>query len=80
MTTNKKFKKSLLTIGFVSCSPFVQAQAPDASALPQGGQVVSGQASISTQANQMNINQASQQAILNWQQFNIGADATVNFS
>jgi filamentous hemagglutinin family protein len=52
--------------------------------LPTGGQVVAGNASInsSSTANSavMNINQASQKAIINWDSFNVGKNATVNFN
>ncbi|PZN84616.1 MAG: hypothetical protein DM484_02565, partial [Candidatus Methylumidiphilus alinenensis] len=53
---------------------------PAPTALPTGGQVVSGQATISQPgAAQLQINQATQQATLNWQTFNIGSAAQVNF-
>jgi len=50
-------------------------------ALPQGGQVVAGQADITNpSAVQMQINQATQKAIINWQQFSIAAPEAVNFT
>jgi len=49
-------------------------------ALPDGMEVVSGQASASTpNAQSMVITQGSQKAILNWQSFNIGAGQSVQF-
>ena len=52
--------------------------------LPTGGQVVAGNATIqsSTTANTavMNINQTSQRAVVNWDSFNVGKNATVNFN
>ena len=51
-----------------------------ANALPTGGNIAAGQASISKTSNVMNINQSSQKAIINWSSFNIGKDATVNFN
>ncbi|PKB22917.1 YDG domain-containing protein [Janthinobacterium sp. 64] len=48
-------------------------------ATPTGGQVVAGTASISQQGNSTTIRQASQQATLNWNSFNVGANETVNF-
>lgn len=49
-------------------------------ALPNGMEVVSGQASASTPtAQSMVITQGSQKAILNWQSFNIGAGQSVQF-
>lgn len=65
---------------------YVQAAspAPASNALPTNGQVVAGSASISqTQtANSatMNVNQSSQRAIINWDSFNVGKNATVNFN
>ncbi len=52
--------------------------APATNALPTGGTVVQGAASMSQNANQLNIQQATQRAAINWQSFNIGAAATVN--
>jgi len=49
-------------------------------ALPQGGQVVSGQAQIrQPNATTMNINQATQKAIINWQKFSIANPELVQF-
>jgi filamentous hemagglutinin family protein len=47
-------------------------------ALPTGGTVVQGAVSMSQTANQLNIQQATQRAAINWQSFNIGAAASVN--
>ncbi|WP_310449086.1 filamentous hemagglutinin N-terminal domain-containing protein [Sulfuritalea sp.] len=58
---------------------FALAAAPAPTALPTGGQVVAGQASIQQAGAAMTIRQATDQAILNWQTFNIGASASVNF-
>ena len=64
-------------------TPLAQAQLT-ANTLPTGSQVVQGSASVSAPAviagrNTLNINQQSQQAILNWNTFNIGSNGTVNF-
>lgn len=54
--------------------------APAANALPQGGTVVSGQATIQpVTGQQMVVQQDSQRAILNWQSFDIGSAASVRF-
>ncbi|MET3449737.1 filamentous hemagglutinin N-terminal domain-containing protein, partial [Ralstonia sp. 1138] len=51
-----------------------------AGALPQGGTVVGGQATIGQpNANQMLIQQGSQRAAINWQSFNVGAGNSVQF-
>ena len=48
--------------------------------LPTGGQLVAGQASIAQSGAVMNINQSSNRAALNWQTFNVGSAAQVNFN
>ena len=47
--------------------------------LPQGAQVTAGDVSIQSSAHVMNVDQSSPKAIINWQTFNVGQDATVNF-
>ncbi len=47
--------------------------------LPVGAQVVAGQASIATQGSAMSVNQGSARAIINWQAFDIGNQASVTF-
>ena len=49
------------------------------SALPQGGQVVEGSASIGSRGNFMQINQRSGKAIINWDSYNIGDREWVNY-
>lgn len=49
-------------------------------ALPQGGQVVHGQATIATQGNAMTIQQAAGNATLNWSHFNVGTGESVRFN
>lgn len=53
---------------------------PAANALPTGGQVTAGQATIAQSGNTMNINQSSQRAVVNWNSFDVGSQATVNFN
>ena len=52
--------------------------------LPTGGQVVAGNATISSSSTAnnavMNVNQTSQRAVVNWDSFNVGKNATVNFN
>src|ERR1035437_3206210 len=49
-------------------------------ALPTGGVVAAGAASISTGAGSTVINQSTQNAALNWQSFNIAAGESVRFN
>ncbi|MBC6906300.1 filamentous hemagglutinin N-terminal domain-containing protein [Saccharophagus sp. K07] len=55
------------------------ALAGPAYALPEGGQVVAGDASIAVNGNVMDIQQNSQRAILNFHSFDIANQQTVNF-
>jgi len=50
-----------------------------ATALPGGGQVAAGQATIGSAGTNMTIDQGSQRAIINWQNFDIGSQASVTF-
>lgn len=56
-----------------------QAGAPAAHALPEGGQVVAGQAGIGRTGNTLTVTQGSPRAAIDWQRFDIGADAQVRF-
>jgi filamentous hemagglutinin family protein len=73
-----KGRKSLLRMGTVA-GALTLAFGSSAYALPVGGSVTSGTASISSGASTMTVNQASQNASINWQSFNIGSTETVNF-
>ena len=76
-----KFRLHPIFLGLqLALAGAAMAAGPAPTALPTGGQVVSGQATISQPgAAQLQINQATQQATLNWQTFNIGSAAQVNF-
>jgi len=56
------------------------AGTPAANALPTGGKVTAGAAVITQSGNTMNINQSSQRAVINWNSFDVGSQATVNFN
>jgi filamentous hemagglutinin family protein len=73
---------SLLRSGFArAAAGALGAAAPFAVlANPSGGQVVAGSATINNAGNNgMVINQGSQRAVINWQQFNVGANQYVQF-
>ncbi|MDD5333790.1 MAG: filamentous hemagglutinin N-terminal domain-containing protein, partial [Rhodoferax sp.] len=53
---------------------------PAPTRLPTGGQVVAGTASIAQSGALMNINQSSQRAAIDWQTFNVGSAAQLNFN
>src|ERR1700730_6693953 len=49
--------------------------------LPTGGSVAAGSATIGTPSNgTLNINQSTNQAIINWNSFSVGRGGTVNFN
>ena len=52
---------------------------PAADALPIQGQVIAGQASITQQQANMTVTQSSDKAIIDWQSFNIGKQAHVDY-
>jgi filamentous hemagglutinin family protein len=51
----------------------------DAYALPTGGAVSAGSATIASEPGKLTINQSSQNAAINWQSFSIGAAEAVRF-
>ncbi|NBX62757.1 MAG: filamentous hemagglutinin N-terminal domain-containing protein, partial [Betaproteobacteria bacterium] len=63
------------------CMGLARAQtAPAPTQLPSGGKVVGGNASISASGSTLNINQSSNRAAIDWNSFNVGSDARVNFN
>ena len=66
----------LLAIGLIAVAVLF---AESADANPTGGSVVAGSASISGGAGLETITQSSQNSIINWQSFSIGAGETTNF-
>ncbi len=63
----------------LALAPATPTWALDANALPSGGQVVAGSSGIATGGNAMTVNQTSQNLAIDWQSFNIGANAAVRF-
>jgi hypothetical protein len=66
----------LVNLGFAFVS--LAWAAPASNALPTGGQVAQGAASISQSGANMAIHQSTARAVVNWQSFDIGKDAKVN--
>src|SRR3954464_3198371 len=50
-----------------------------ARALPQGGTVQAGSATIATSSNSVVVKQATDKAVLDWRSFNIGGSESVQF-
>ncbi|WP_132647784.1 YDG domain-containing protein, partial [Rubrivivax gelatinosus] len=67
----------VLGAGLVLGSTAAWAGPPAANALPQGGQLVSGQATAQRQGARLDISQTSQRAAINWTNFDIGSQARV---
>src|SRR5918992_2124976 len=57
----------------------VAAQSIAGTALPTDGRVIRGEASIAQSGTAMRIDQSSARAAIDWQSFNIGAQASVTF-
>lgn len=62
------------------CCGAAPAFAIDPSSLPTGGQIIAGQADITQSGSAMTVIQGSQRLIANWDTFNIGQNASVDFS
>ncbi|MFA5040411.1 MAG: MBG domain-containing protein, partial [Bdellovibrionales bacterium] len=56
------------------------ADTPAATQLPTGGVVTSGSVNITSSSSVMDVNQSTQKAIINWNTFDVGSQATVNFN
>ncbi len=69
-----------IAIAIASNLSITSVHALPANALPTGAAVVQGQASIQQSTNQLQVNQNSPKAIINWDTFNIGKDAGVTFN
>lgn len=68
-----------LTLG-VSMIPFAQVFALDDNALPSGGNVVGGSASFDYNTpNHLDVYQGTDRAVIEWNSFNIGANASTQF-
>ncbi len=74
----KCFRLSPL-VAALALLPAAAFAAPAPLTLPVGGQLVAGQAVISQTGATLNIDQTSSRAAIDWQTFNIGSAATVNF-
>ena len=76
----RKTAKLLAALAIALMAQNGMAAEPAATALPTGGKVIAGAANIAQSGNTMNINQSSQRAVINWNSFDVGAKAAVNFN
>ena len=65
-------------VGIVAAGAALVGTSSPASALPQGGEVAAGAADIAKSQAEMAIHQATENAVINWQSFNIAANERVN--
>jgi filamentous hemagglutinin family protein len=73
--------RPLMVLGAVSAAwGGASAQSVDPSTLPQGANVVGGNATVQQAGNALNINQSSNRTVIDWRSFDIGSSAQVNFS
>ena len=80
-TTCKAGAISLLAASIaLAFTPPALAQTVATNALPTGGSVVAGQATISSNAANMLVQQSSNRAVIDWGGFNVGSNAQVNFA
>ncbi|MEX8512671.1 MAG: filamentous hemagglutinin N-terminal domain-containing protein, partial [Leptothrix ochracea] len=77
---SKAVQRMVVALGF-SAATSSWGVAPLPATLPTGGQVVAGQATLNpvAAAASLVVNQSSQRAIIQWNSFNIGAQASVTF-
>lgn len=68
-----------LAMAALAASSSLFAASLVASALPQGGQITAGSATVSSLGNAMTVQQNSDRAAINWNTFSIGRDASVRF-
>jgi filamentous hemagglutinin family protein len=72
-------RKTLNTLMLLLLPASTVGAEPALNALPGGATIVHGDASLSRQENTLLIEQQSDKAIIEWQNFDIGRDATVHF-
>jgi filamentous hemagglutinin family protein len=70
---------SIVALGGIASLSHAQ-QAPPSTQLPTGANVVRGAASIVQSGATLNVSQTTQNAVVNWSTFNVGANAQVNFN
>jgi filamentous hemagglutinin family protein len=72
-------KKLSASVALALVAGVPQAYALDGSALPSAGVISAGRGSISSTGANMTVNQLTQSLAINWQSFNVGSNASVNF-
>ena len=71
----------IIFLSLTSTNSYVFAQTIDQFTLPTGGEVVSGNISINQPTvGRLDVNQTTNQGIVNWNTFNVGSSASVHFN
>ncbi|WP_051989868.1 beta strand repeat-containing protein [Caulobacter sp. AP07] len=70
---------ALAALGLMAQPGLALADGVAGGALPTGGRVVSGQVTIDSSGAAMTVTQETARGIINWQGFDVGADASVTF-
>ena len=70
---------ALICIGFSFASHAAPLAAPSLTQLPTGAQVSVGVANVSQAGAVMTVKQTTDKAVVNWQRFDVGTQATVQF-
>jgi len=73
-----RITRTITTVAMLSGGAAIAAP-PAPNQLPTGGQVAAGVAAIGTNGNTMTVTQSSNRAAINWNTFDIGSQAQVNF-
>ena len=73
-----RITRTVTTVAMLSGGAAIAAP-PAPNQLPTGGQVAAGIAAIGTNGNTMTVTQTSDRAAINWNTFDIGSQAQVNF-
>lgn len=71
---------AVLTFAGLLIASHVAYADPAPNALPTGGVVTTGSATIDVSGNTMNVGQSSQNAVIDWSTFDIGQSGIVNFN
>lgn len=69
-----------VSIALASAGATVPLSRAFAESLPQGAQVIGGQATVSGQGNALEVNTSSARTAINWQSFNVGPDHRITFN
>ena len=73
-----RITRTITTVAMLSGGAAIAAP-PALNQLPTGGQVAAGIAAIGVSSNTMTVTQSSNRAAINWNTFDIGSQAAVNF-